>query len=95
MEVSWKLTTFGSASKPEVNKPGCLEHFDWSALIGFLEMFPGLTSVHFREEGAGFGPCQDFLRAVQPDNEGAGDQRGGERSSLQGARLHECSSAAS
>ena len=48
-------------------------------------MFPGLNSVHFREEGASFGPCQDFLRAVQPDDEGAGDERGGERSSLQGA----------
>ena len=58
-------------------------------------MFPGLNFVHSREEGVSFGPCQDFLRAVQPDAEGAGDERGGERSSLQGARLHECSPAAS
>ena len=64
------------------------------ALNSFVEI-SCLQLMPYREEGTSFGPCKDILRAVQPDDQGAGDQRGGERGCLPGARLHECSSAAS
>ena len=81
--------------KARREKYNCLEHLDKRALKSFVEIISCLQFILCREEGARFGPCKDVLRAVQPDNQGAGDQRGGERGRLPGARLHECSSAAS
>ena len=94
LQVFWILTTFGSTSKPHVNNYNCLEYFVWRALHSFVEIVSCLQFMHCREERASSRPCQDFLRAVQPDGQGAGDQRGGEGGRLPGARLHECPSAA-